>query len=757
MNTSRSWPSVELWGGVECTVARVGERYTDQLASTGHHGRLSDLDLFAGLGLRALRYPVLWERVAPEHPERCDWTWTDERLARLRELGIRPVLGLVHHGSGPRYTSLADPDFARKLADFAGRVAERYPWAEDYTPVNEPLTTARFSGLYGHWHPHGRDPATFLRLLMNELEAVRLAMAAVRAVNPRARLIQTDDLGRTWATPPLQYQADFENERRWLSWDLLTGALGPGHPLRDHLLEYGVTERELAGWQEHPCPPDIVGVNHYLSSERFLDHRTGSYEAWKRGGNGVDRYADVEAHRVVADGCAGPEGILRETWERYGLPMAVTEAHNGCTRDEQIRWFAEVWTAALRLRAEGVDIRAVTAWSLLGATDWNTLLTRQEGCYEPGVFDIRAPEPRPTAMAGFLRELARGGRPDHPILDSPGWWYRHDRLRYPPVRCRPLVHPLPPPSFTGKRRSLVVIGARGTLGQALARACVVRALPHHLLGRDTLDIADARKAAGVLAELRPWAVINAAGCVDVDLAEKESERCWRDNCTGPRVLAAACSELGIPLVTFSSDLVFGGGKSGPYLEDDEVAPLNVYGRSKAAAEKAVLERHRDALVIRSSAFFGPWDSFNFAIRTLLRLKAGETVMAVDGFSVSPSYVPDLVDAALDLLIDGESGVWHLATPGGITWYDFARELAGAWRLDHGLVLPATPGEAGWVAPRPANSVLASGRGQVMPAFASAFGRFVDALQEQGERPGTLAAAANHFGHFRVAGRRSGLA
>lgn len=755
MNKFRSLPSVELWGGVECTVARVSDRYVDEVETTGHQHRPADLDLFAELGLKALRYPVLWERIAPERPDRCDWTWTDERLTRLRDLGIRPILGLVHHGSGPRYTSLADPGFARGLADFAARVAERYPWAEDYTPVNEPLTTARFSGLYGHWYPHGRDDRTFLRLLLNELEGTRLAMAAIRAVAPSARLIQTDDLGRTWATPPLQYQADFENERRWLGWDLMTGAVGADHPLRRHLLDHGVAEEELAGWQANPCPPDIIGINHYLSSERFLDHRMGSYEEWKRGGNGRDRYADVEAHRVVVDGCAGPEGILREAWERYGLPLAVTEAHNGCTRDEQMRWFAEVWAAAVRLKAEGVDVRAVTAWSLLGATDWNSILTRQDGFYEPGVFDIRAPRPRPTAMARLLRDLATTGDWDHPLFDSPGWWHRHDRLQYPPVRCRPLIYPLPPPGLTGKRRSLVIVGARGTLGQALARACVIRALPHHLLGRDTLDIADPHRVAKVLGELRPWAVINAAGCVNVDLAERDIARCWRDNCIGPEILAKACAEMGIPLVTLSSDLVFDGAKTGPYVESDDVAPLNIYGLSKAAAEEAVLGSHRDSLVIRTSAFFSPWDRYNFATQTLVRLMVGDEVAAVDGVAVSPTYVPDLVDNLLDLLIDGETGIWHLSNPGCVSWYDFARELATAWRMDHGLLRPAAPEEAGWIASRPANSTLGSGRGSIMPGFESALGRYIDALRGLGELPGLSDAVRSVPGPSRLVCRRSG--
>src|SRR5919202_793144 len=79
-----------------------------------------------------------------------------------------------------------------------------------------------------------------------------------------------------------------------------------------------------------------------------------------------------------------------------------------CTREEQMRWLHEAWTAALEVRAEGVDVRAVAVWSLLGCYDWSSLLTCEESRYEPGAFDLRAPAPRPTALAGMMRELAAG-------------------------------------------------------------------------------------------------------------------------------------------------------------------------------------------------------------------------------------------------------------------------------------------------------------------------------------------------------------
>src|SRR5690349_7631415 len=119
-NTTPAPPTpLELWGGIECTVNRVGDCYFDQIERTGHAARVDDLDRFAALGIRTLRYPILWERTAPDGLARADWTWADERMARTLALSIRPIIGLVHHGSGPRHTSLMDPAFADGLAEYA--------------------------------------------------------------------------------------------------------------------------------------------------------------------------------------------------------------------------------------------------------------------------------------------------------------------------------------------------------------------------------------------------------------------------------------------------------------------------------------------------------------------------------------------------------------------------------------------------------------------------------------------------------------
>src|SRR4051812_25744801 len=119
--------SLELWGGLECTVNRVGDHYFDQLEWSGHHERIEDLDLFARLGFRNLRYPFLWEKFAPEGLTQPNWQWAEERIARAEKLNLSLIAGLVHHGSGPKYTSLLDLDFPKKLADYAFAFAQKFP------------------------------------------------------------------------------------------------------------------------------------------------------------------------------------------------------------------------------------------------------------------------------------------------------------------------------------------------------------------------------------------------------------------------------------------------------------------------------------------------------------------------------------------------------------------------------------------------------------------------------------------------------
>lgn len=724
---------LELWGGHEATVNRVGDTFHDQSRRSGHHERLDDLDRFAELGLKALRYPLLWERADPDGRGEFDWRWTDARLSRIRELGMRPMAGLLHHGSGPPCTHLLDEGFAVAFAAYARAAAERYPWVADWTPINEPLTTARFSALYGHWYPHVADARAFWAALLNQIDGTRLAMAEIRKVRPDARLIQTEDLGRTYSTRAVAHQADFDNARRWMTWDLLEGRVAPGHPLWRRLEGYGLADR-LRAIADAPCPPEVLGVNHYLTSDRFLDHRTGDYPPERVGGNAFMAFADVEAVRVVLPAPGGLEGALDEAWARYGRPLAVTESHNGCTREEQVRWIREAWEAAHRLRGRGAEVQAVTAWALLGTHDWNSLLTRHVGHYEVGAFDTRSDPPRPTALAAELQRLAKGGAA-HPGTQGSGWWRRDIRLQFKPV-FRTVESPAPRPEWRAEPASaaapagpLLILGATGTLGQALARACEWRGIDYRLTTRRELDLDDESAITRVLDEVRPWAAINAAGWVRVDDAEADPEACMAANAIGAVRLALACAARDLPMVGFSSDLVFDGQRDWPYLEHDAPLPLNVYGASKARAEADILALGGRALMVRTAAFFSPFDGHNFAAHAIARLAAGQVFTAAEDLVISPTYVPDLVDAVLDLLIDGERGLRHLANPSAVSWAEFARLLAEALDVDARLVRGVPAATFGWAAARPAYGALGTERGQIMPTLENAIARYAAAMRK----------------------------
>ena len=422
---------MELWGGIECTLNRVGTRRFDQLARSGHYARGGDLHRIAALGIKILRYPLLWERTANSSPTGFDWSFADDRLPRLRDLGITPIAGLVHHGCGPDHANLVSEDFATGLAAYAGELARRFPWVEWYTPVNEPLTTARFSGLYGHWHPHQRSPQAFARMVVNECRATVLAMRAVREVNPRAGLVQTDDLGTIYSSAHLSYQAEFENQRRWLAWDLLCGKVDGTHPLHRHLVEWGISRHDIDWFQENPCPPQIIGIDHYVTSDRYLDENLERYPRQYWGGNTREPYADVDAVRVLERPGTSWRAVIKEAASRYQIPIVLTEVHIGCTEDEQVLWLHEAMSTATQLAASGIDIRAVTAWALLGCYDWNTLLTSGRGDYESGAFCLRGGELRDTAVARYISAVT-GRRLAGNIAAAgrEGWWRRPERLLY---------------------------------------------------------------------------------------------------------------------------------------------------------------------------------------------------------------------------------------------------------------------------------------------------------------------------------------
>jgi dTDP-4-dehydrorhamnose reductase len=276
----------------------------------------------------------------------------------------------------------------------------------------------------------------------------------------------------------------------------------------------------------------------------------------------------------------------------------------------------------------------------------------------------------------------------------------------------------------------LITGGQGTLARTFARLCAERYLACEVTARAELDITDPDAVAATLARLEPWLVVNAAGYVRVEEAEQDAARCHRENALGAEIVARACARDRVGLVTFSTDLVFDGSKRAPYDEADTPAPLGVYGQSKREAEARVLAAYPDALVVRTSAFFGPWDDHNFVTLALGQLATGHQIYAADDTIVSPTYVPDLVHACLDLAIDGERGLWHLANAGTTSWAGLARAAAtiASQPIEHIVSVPAAA--LAGRARRPLFSALRSNRGQLLPPWRDALRRYHEARLEE---------------------------
>lgn len=710
MDTKCRLYTPEIWGGLECTINRIGDNFRDQLTYAQYYERKDLIKTFASLGIKKLRFPVLWEaHQMNSAKEKIDWKRTGQELEKLAYYNITPIIGLLHHGSGPRFTSILHKNFPVSLASYAAKVAAKFPWLEYFTPINEPLTTARFSCIYGYWYPHHKDEYSFVEFLLNELKATVLAMKAIRKITPSAKLVQTEDITKTHSTPLLRYQAVFENKRRWLTYDILCGKVDKHHFFWRYFVEMGIKKEKLQFFLDNPCPPDIAGFNYYVTSERYLDEHIEKYPSSCYGGNGIHVYADAEAVRTIKP--SGLKYVLNEAWQRYHLPMALTEVHMHCTREEQMRWFKEAWDTAVSLKRKGINIKAITSWSLLGAFDWNSLLTRQEGNYESGVFDIQSKNVRSTAMAKLVKSLATSGCYQHPVVNEKGWWHKS----YPKHKAI---------FSNSKNYPLLILGAETALGTAFKSICEMRSICFREVNSCNNRIGK-KQIKKLIDQYKPWAIVNTIEYLEIDEAEIEKEKCFQMNTSGPADAASVCNNAGVQFLTFSTDLVFDGQKQDPYIEVDMAKPINIYGESKAKGESLVLKAFPSALIIRAGASFGPWDKFNIAFKILKTLKNGHNFKAVEDVTVSPTYLPDLVNTALDLLIDEEKGIWHLSNNAIVTWLEFAEEVALMAGYHKKKIIRCTQEEKAWKARRPRYSALKSNKGIQLPTLSAAMGRFFE--------------------------------
>jgi dTDP-4-dehydrorhamnose reductase len=269
---------------------------------------------------------------------------------------------------------------------------------------------------------------------------------------------------------------------------------------------------------------------------------------------------------------------------------------------------------------------------------------------------------------------------------------------------------------------ILVVGGHGQLGQELATLAAERGVPLHAVSRQEADISNRDAVARQIAQTRPTMVVNAGAYTNVDRAETDVEAATRSNETGPAVLADLCSERGLPLVHISTDYVFDGTKPIAYVESDPVAPINVYGRTKAAGEAAIRKRHPRHVILRTSWLYGRFGSN--VLKTVLRLASeGTDLRFVIDQRGCPTSTLDIARAILHMAprLQGDDDVWgtfHLAGSGATTWHGFVGHVVDGQAQFTGRrpsVTAITTAELARPAPRPQNSELDSSR------FADVFG------------------------------------
>ncbi len=264
---------------------------------------------------------------------------------------------------------------------------------------------------------------------------------------------------------------------------------------------------------------------------------------------------------------------------------------------------------------------------------------------------------------------------------------------------------------------LLVTGAGGMLGRAVAE-CAQR-LGHDVraLARADLDITDATAVHDALAELRPRAVVNCAAYTDVDGAESGRDAAMAVNGTGAGNVAAAAADVGAAIVHVSTDYVFDGSRRAPWVESDPVAPLGAYGATKLAGEEAVAAANPAHAIVRTAWLFGAGGR-NF-VDTMLALGAErEEVSVVTDQIGCPTWTGHLAGALVELAErPQETGIHHIAAAGSCSWNELAIEVFDRAGIDC-RVLPTTTAAFPRPAPRPAYSVLGTERRDplVLPAW-----------------------------------------
>ncbi len=360
----------------------------DEMAKCGHYGHWkTDFDLVEQLGTSFLRYgPAIHTTWLGDG--RYDWGFADLTFADLKRRDVTPIVDLCHFGVPDWIGDFQNPDFPERFAVYARVFAERFPWVQFYTPVNEMYICAIFSARYGWWNEQLATDQAFVTALKHVVRANVLAMHAILEVRPDAVFVQSESSEYFHARSPAAIgPAERMNEIRFLSLDLNYGRR-VGSEMYEFLLDNGMTRDEYhwffgRGLKQH-C---VMGNDYYVTNEHSVAP-DGSTEA----------AGEVFGYHVITS----------QYYARYGLPVMHTETNiaQGPRGDEAVRWLRKEWANVLRVRNDGLPILGFTWYSLTDQVDWDTALREDNGTVNPlGLYDLdRKIRPVGQAYQELIRE-----------------------------------------------------------------------------------------------------------------------------------------------------------------------------------------------------------------------------------------------------------------------------------------------------------------------------------------------------------------
>jgi beta-glucosidase/6-phospho-beta-glucosidase/beta-galactosidase len=359
--------------GIENSVPTIngGRTRVDEMESCGHYQRWrEDFELVQEMGIGYLRFGPPIHRTWLG-AEQYDWEFADLTFADMKRRNIVPIVDLGHFGVPDWICNFQNPDFPKLFCGYALAFAERFPWVQLYTPVNEMYICATISARYGWWNEQLSSEQAFVTALKHLVKANVLAMKAVLKVRPDAIFIQSESSEYFHAeTPDAIRAAELMNSQRFLSLDLNYGRRVDSE-MYEYLLDNGMTRDEYHFFLENRMKQHcIMGNDYYVTNE----------------------------HRVAADGSTRASGeifgyseITRQYHNRYRLPVMHTETNlvQGPLGTEAVDWLWKEWANVLRVRNDGVPIVGFTWYSLTDQVDWDTALREKNGNVNaPGLYDL---------------------------------------------------------------------------------------------------------------------------------------------------------------------------------------------------------------------------------------------------------------------------------------------------------------------------------------------------------------------------------